>query len=296
MTRPSTRRARARLLAATVTATLVAAPAASPLAVELLETLDVHVEDADTIVLRFDETHGTRLADLLALAGMALRRPIACDAVIARSRRIFVIGGQRIARTEFRAYLEAVLQAFDLEVVELGPEDDDPLVVRRATHVRPRTACVTRAPVVDAAELDAYRDDPASLIDAVIPLRRASAADVVDAIAREAGGSHIASRVLFDDDRVGVVGFGTDVWALHECLTTFDIDPSSSTWTLYACEHASADEVVAELGTLVDAHVVAGAREEVWIAGLIPDVEDALAHLRHLDLPGARHRAPTPRP
>jgi len=209
--------------------------------------------------LQFDEANGERLQEFIDLAQKLLGRPINYTVTDVANERIFIIGAQRIRQDQFYQYFQSVLKAYDFIVTEYGPEGSSFLRLQRvaAGGRTPGGGSVIRlqAPVVQVEHLDAYRNDPATLITTSFPLR------YIDSRTANASFSTLFDqtieqvRQVENSNSLVVTGFGSHVWGFSQLLKLIDVPPFKPTPVIHkrVLRYAAVDEIQGVVNDLLSA-------------------------------------------
>lgn len=249
---PPRRMARALLGLASLAAGL--ALLAPPAAAQDIETVD------DTYVLQFDETAGEPMEDFLDLAKHILNKPLKYNLGDVSGKTIQILGPVTVQQDKFENFFQAILKSYGFLVVGYGADGSGEFleIVQATQPGRGNAGGVdvrSQAPTVQLEVIEAFRNNPATLITTSIPLRYIDARSAVSTFQSFFSQTTEAIRAVENSNSLVITGFGTNVWAAWELVQLVDVPPfkPEPTFEKRILEFRAVDEVEPVLTELLNA-------------------------------------------
>ena len=150
---------------------------------------DIEIEEQDEYYyIQFNEGEGTPLKDLIILCQNITDYPIQFQEAEITDQRIFIIGRQKIKKTQqgFFEYFQSVLVSYEFICAPYGPEDDPFFItIKKMTPTsaqRGGDLFKAQAPVVPIDDIDKYKDSPGRLITTTIQLKYIDARNALQSL------------------------------------------------------------------------------------------------------------------
>ncbi|RMH01918.1 MAG: hypothetical protein D6702_10180 [Planctomycetota bacterium] len=258
----------AALLLASLPAASARALAQEPGAGEIQVPEGVVEEDQDWITLKFDETdQGLTLAQFVKIAQEMTGRNFTIDdstgggtaAGTLESKRLLLYGPKRIRREDFYAFFQIMMKINGFVIVQQGSGD---LAVEVITldNVQTRSTIKANGRFVEADDVEAYADQPATYVITVFRLRYGQAqslgVNLRTALGSSGGGSagQDAFMPLPYENALLVQGFGPFVAAAVRMLRILDVEPHKvqPEFERIRLQEASAEELAQTLTDLLE--------------------------------------------
>lgn len=184
----------------------------------------------NTLTFQFDEEQGEPLIDFIDLAKVLLGKPIQYAPTEVGDARIFIIGTIEVDKDRFFQFFQAVLKSYDFIVMEYGPTGGSFLKVQKVgvggAGARGGGGLArSQAPIVPREQLEAYAEDPATLITTSIPLKFIDARSAMASFQPFFDTSVEGIRNVENSNSLVITGFGTVVWGVDKLIKLVDVPP-----------------------------------------------------------------------
>jgi general secretion pathway protein D len=194
----------------------------------------------DELLIKFDEIDGTPLDEFIKLCEIYTNLQLNFNAADTRDVKLKFVGAQRIKRSEFWAYFQAVLRGYEFIVVPYGAVTAPGAVneggsnvgffaIRKASGgVGAKPGYVkTQAPVVAASELERFRYDAGMVLTTSFPLRYINAQEAVNMLTTYLSDPQLEGvRAVTNSNTLVATGFAQSLYAVQRLLTLIDIQPA----------------------------------------------------------------------
>ncbi|GJM20339.1 MAG: putative type II secretion system protein D [Planctomycetota bacterium] len=214
----------------------------------------------DTYVLQFDETEGEAMEDFLDLAKHILGKPLKYNLGDMSGDRIQILGPVTVKHDRFENFFQAILKSYGYLVVGYGSDGSGEFleIVKLQAGGRGNPGGVdvrSQAPTVQLEVIEAFRNNPATLITTSIPLRYIDARSAVSTFQSFFSQTTEAIRAVENSNSLVITGFGTNVWAAWELVQLVDVPPfkPEPTFEKRLLQFRAVDEVEPVLTELLNA-------------------------------------------
>jgi len=215
----------------------------------------------DTYVLQFDETAGESMEDFLDLAKHILGKPLKYSLSELSGVTIQILGPVTVKQDKFENFFQAILKSYGFLVVGYGSDGSGEFleIVKLQAGGRGNAGggvdVRSQAPTVQLEVIEAFRNNPATLITTSIPLRYIDARSAVSTFQSFFSQTTEAIRAVENSNSLVITGFGTNVWAAWELVQLVDVPPfkPEPTFEKRILEFRAVDEVEPVLTELLNA-------------------------------------------